>query len=263
MEVKDLSAGYGRCMAFEAVSFDLREKDFLAIIGPNGGGKTTLFKTILGLISPACGSVSVFGTPPSEGSRRIGYVPQRGTFDWMYPISVRDVVLMGMRASKGLRPVYSREEMSMAEDAMDITGISDLSERKISDLSGGQLQRVLLARALAPGPDILMLDEPTASLDPMMTGCVHDILREINRDVAIIMITHDIGSIGRDVKRIGCLNRRMIISDAPKITPEMVSIGFCCPPEMILGPSSAGAGKSCGCSGGCKCGASSGRDSDG
>ncbi|MDR3283070.1 MAG: ABC transporter ATP-binding protein [Candidatus Methanoplasma sp.] len=255
LEIKGLSAGYGRSLAFESVDLELRDRDFLAVIGPNGGGKTTLFKVILGLVPPAGGSVAIFGCPPSEGARRIGYVPQRGMFDWTYPISVRDVVLMGMRSRKGVRPMYSGEHRALADEAMMTAGVADLSERKISDLSGGQLQRVLLARALAPKPEILMLDEPTASLDPSMTRCVHDVLRDVNRDVSIIMITHDLGALGRDVKRIACLNHRMAVSDTPKITPEMASIGFCCPPDLLSGLLSDGAGKesACSCKAGCRC----------
>lgn len=233
LEVSGLTAGYGGSAVIEGITFDLRERDYLAVIGPNGGGKTTLFRAILGLLPPTQGSVSVFGEPPKTGVRRIGYVPQRAGFDYTYPATVRDTVLMGLRSAKGMRPVYSGEHKKAAEEAMSAAEVDDLADRKVGDLSGGQIQRVLLARALASGPDILMLDEPTSSLDPEIAHCVHGILREANKKAAILMITHDIESMGGDVKRIACLNRRMMVSDSPRLTGEMLSLGFCCPPEIL------------------------------
>ncbi|MDR0524084.1 MAG: ABC transporter ATP-binding protein [Candidatus Methanoplasma sp.] len=248
IEVSGLTAGYGGRAVIEGVSLELRERDYLAVIGPNGGGKSTLLKAVLGLIEPMGGRISVFGASPAAGSKRIGYVPQRGTFDRTYPITVMDAVLMGLRARKGMGPVYSSEHRAMARSAMESAGVSDLAERKVGDLSGGQTQRVLLARALAPGPDALLLDEPTASLDPSMTGCVHDILRRVSRDIPVMIVTHDIGAVARDVKRIACLNRRIVVSDSPEITPEMMAVGFCCPPEILS------RNRGCGCSGKCTCG---------
>lgn len=233
MEVSGLTSGYGRNVVIEDVTFDLRDRDYLAVIGPNGGGKTTLFRTILGLMPPTRGTVSIYGEPPVAGVRRIGYVPQRAGFDHSYPATVRDTVLMGLRARKGMRPTYSAEDRIAAAEAMSVAEVSELADRKVGDLSGGQIQRVLLARALASDPDILMLDEPTSSLDPEMVHCVHGILKDVNRKAAILMITHDIESMGGDVKRIACLNRRMVVSDSSRLTPEMLSLGFCCPPDML------------------------------
>lgn len=243
IEIKQLYAGYDGGSVLEGIDLTLEENDFLAVVGPNGGGKTTLFKCILGLLPPTSGTVSIFGEEPSQGTKSIGYVPQRGEFDTAYPIRVRDVVLMGLRLRKGIKPIYSRKYVEMAEEAMEISGVSEFSDRKISDLSGGQLQRVFLARALAPKPSILLLDEPTASLDPSMKDCVYDVLRDINHSVSIMMITHDIGSLSRDVKRVACLNRRIIVNDKPEITREMSELGFHCPPEYVH------LGDGCGCGG--------------
>ncbi|MFA6710684.1 MAG: ABC transporter ATP-binding protein [Candidatus Methanomethylophilaceae archaeon] len=234
IEIRNLTSGYDGAPAIENVNLELREHDFLAVIGPNGGGKSTLFKTVLGLIKPISGSITIFGEPPSTGARNIGYVPQNGMFDSAYPIRVEEVVLSGLRAYKGFRPNYDREEKDMAEKAMEYAEIHDLRKRRISDLSGGQLQRVLLARALAPLPSILMLDEPTANLDPSMKNCTYDILRKANSEgVAVMIITHDIGSISHDVKRVACMNRRLISNDSPEITQEMVNLGFHCAPEFL------------------------------
>lgn len=235
IEVKNLTAGYDGKPVFENVSFKLEEGGFLAIIGPNGGGKTTLFKTILGLIPPMEGSVRIMGLPISEGLAHVGYVPQNERIDPSFPILTRDVVLGGIRGVKGIRPYYTKKEKEMAETAMEYAEIEKMADKRVNQLSGGQLQRVFLARAIAPRPSILMLDEPTASLDPSMKDCTYDILRKLNREqnVSIMVITHDMSSISHDVKCVACLNRKMVYSDKPQITQEMIDIGFHCPPELI------------------------------
>lgn len=243
IEIKNLTSGYDGIPAIENVSLELRDSDFLAIIGPNGGGKTTLFKTILGLIEPISGEIRINGLSPSKGSRQIGYVPQKERTDSAYPIRVEDVVLMGLRARKGLRPIYSDEDREAAAVAMEYTDISDLGRRRISELSGGQLQRVFLARALAPEPPILLLDEPTASLDPNIKDCTYDILRKVNREkgTAIMIITHDMSIISHDVRRVACMNRRMIVNDAPEITKEMLELSLHCIREFVhVGPCTCG-----------------------
>jgi zinc transport system ATP-binding protein len=234
IKIEGLTAGYDGRAVFSNVDLELKDRDFLAIIGPNGGGKTTLFRAILGLISPMKGTVKVFGEEPAGSPSGIGYVPQNENLDSEYPISAREVVLMGMRCKKGLRPFYSKEEKEAAERAMEYAEVSDFADSRISKLSGGQRQRVYLARALAPEPKILMLDEPTASLDPSMKDCTYDILRKLNKDgVAIMLITHDMSSISHDVKRIACMNHRLIVNDAPEITEEMIALGFHCIPELV------------------------------
>jgi zinc transport system ATP-binding protein len=246
IEIRNLSSGYDGVPVIGNVNLDLRDSDFLAIIGPNGGGKTTLFKTILGLIEPISGEVRINGLAPSKGSKLIGYVPQKERTDPAYPIRVEDVVLMGLRAQKGLRPTYSAEARKAAERAMEYAEISDFRRNRISELSGGQLQRVFLARALAPEPPILMLDEPTASLDPNMKDCTYDILRKVNRErgTAIMIITHDMSSISHDVKRVACMNRRLIVNDAPEVTQEMLELSLHCIPELVhVGPCNCGGHK--------------------
>ncbi len=233
IEIKRVSAGYNGNMVIEDINLDIEDRDYLAIIGPNGGGKSTLLKAILGLLEPSSGSIKVFGQSPSKAVGRVGYVPQRGIFDASYPLSVRELALMGMRHRKGLRPRYCDESWNRAEEAMEAVGISELGDRRISELSGGQLQRAFLARALAPQPDLLLLDEPMASLDPTIRGCIYDVLRKVNKRAAIVMVTHDMGIISQDVKRVACLNRRIFVHDEPEITPEMLEEGFHCPMELL------------------------------
>jgi zinc transport system ATP-binding protein len=234
IEIRNLDAGYDGNRIIENINLELKENDFLALIGPNGGGKSTLFKAILGLIKPMAGTVKIFGEEPAGFVSNIGYVPQYEELDSQYPICAREVVQMGLRANKGLRPYYTEEEKEAAERAMEYTEVIDFAHKRISQLSGGQRRRVYLARALAPEPEILMLDEPTASLDPSMQDCTYDILRRLNaKGVAIMLITHDISSVIRDVKRVACLNRSIIVNDAPEITPEMVQLGYHCPPDII------------------------------
>lgn len=233
IDIKGLSAGYNGNTVIENIDLSLYERDFLAIIGPNGGGKSTLIKTILGLIKPISGYVKIFGESPDKGVSRIGYVPQNGVFDLSYPINVQDVVLMGLRSNKGFRPTYSPNNYRMAKKAMDIVEIGNLAKQRIGDLSGGQMQRTLMARALVSEPDILILDEPMANLDPNIEHSIYDTLRKVNEEAAILMITHDMGIISSEVKRVACLNRTILVHDEPRITPEMMKMGFHCPMELI------------------------------
>ena len=190
----------------EKVSFSVFKGDFFAILGPNGGGKTTLLRVILGLQLPTSGIITVFDAPPGRAHGRIGYVPQRLFFDREFPVSVHDVVLMGRLSKKKLLQRYNEDDRRKAEEALDITGMSRLRNHRIGTLSGGELQRTLIARALAGEPELLLLDEPTASVDPEMKTTIHDLLDRLKQQLTIMLVTHDTGTIGRHVSRIACLN---------------------------------------------------------
>jgi zinc transport system ATP-binding protein len=206
--LKGVSAGYGGETVLHGVDLELREGDFMAVVGPNGGGKTTLFRTILGLIQPYEGCVEVMGESPSKGCRSVGYVPQFGSFDRKYPVLAKEVVCMGLRSRQTFNPFNKVDDGGAVEEAMAYTGVSEFADKRIGDLSGGQLQRTLLARALASRPKILMLDEPTASLDPEMRSGVYDILRKAASDgMSIMMITHDLGGVEDLVNRIVKVDR--------------------------------------------------------
>ncbi|AAM73321.1 MAG TPA: ABC transporter ATP-binding protein [Chlorobaculum sp.] len=203
---EQLCVNLGGAKILQGLSLSVYEGDFLAVLGPNGGGKTTLLKVILGLVKPTTGTVRVFGKEPGYASRRIGYVPQRLDFDRTFPISAMEVVLMGRLSRKRLLQRYGHEDRRKALEALETTGLAELAQRRIGALSGGELQRVLIARALAGEPELLLLDEPTASVDPDMKTTIYDLLDQLKKSHTIVLVTHDTGTIGRHVSRIACLN---------------------------------------------------------
>jgi zinc transport system ATP-binding protein len=198
----------------KGLSLTVHEGDFLAVLGPNGGGKTTLLKAMLGLVRPLSGSVTVFGEAPGHSAGRIGYVPQRLMFDRSFPVSAIDVVLMGRLAKRRLMQRYGKDDHLKALEALEITGLGRFARRRIGTLSGGELQRVLIARALAGDPDLLLLDEPTASVDPEMKTTIYDLLDHLKERHTIVLVTHDTGTIGRHVSRIACLNCTLDMHEA-------------------------------------------------
>ncbi len=228
ISIRNMTAGYDGIPVLRNVTLNLRDKDYLAIVGPNGGGKTTLLRIALGLLEPMKGEAEVFGESPAKGARRLGYVPQHGTFDRRYPIKAEEAVMTGLRdASRGFQLRYSREEKESAEKAIEMVGIEHFRGKRIGDLSGGQIQRVLIARALARNPEAILLDEPTASLDPEMSSKIYDILRNINSNgVAIMLVTHDLNSMTQGVKRVACVNGSAIVGEKPEITPKMFELGY-------------------------------------
>ncbi|UCD74354.1 MAG: ATP-binding cassette domain-containing protein [Phycisphaerales bacterium] len=209
--------------ALEDVSLRVDARDFLGIIGPNGGGKTTLLLLILGLLKPQRGSVKVFGLPPAQGRRRIGYVPQHAGIDLSAPASVLDVVLTGRVGESSWGPRFTRRHLEAAESALQQTGTADLAKRPIGSLSGGQRQRVLIARALAADARALLLDEPTAGIDAHMEQSLTDLLHRLNESLPIVMVSHDVSFVSRHLKRVACLNRRLTSHPAAEVTQEVIA----------------------------------------
>jgi zinc transport system ATP-binding protein len=206
IECDRLSVLLGGMNVLDGLMLSVYEGDFLGIVGPNGGGKTTLLRVILGLEKPSGGIVKVFGGPPGSFPDRIGYVPQRLFFDREFPISVRELVLMGRLSQKKLFQQYNKIDHDKVDEAIYTAGLEHLAERRIGDLSGGELQRALIARALAGEPKLLLLDEPTASIDPEMKTTIYDLLEHLKKKLTIVLVTHDTGTISRYVTRIACLN---------------------------------------------------------
>ncbi|QOR62795.1 metal ABC transporter ATP-binding protein [Sulfurovum sp. ST-21] len=213
VEIKDLTFAYEKDIILENINLTVEPLDFLAIIGPNGGGKSTLLKLMLGLLKPKSGSICVFGDAPSKQLSRIGYVPQNTNVNTDFPIKVIEVVLMGHVGEK--RPLfgYGKDETACAMGALSQVGMQDFAQSKIGDLSGGQRQRVMIARALCAHPKILMLDEPTSSIDIKGQKEIYELLRELNKSITVIVVSHDISVILEYANKAAHINKRLAYHD--------------------------------------------------
>ena len=203
IELKNIHAGYNGEIIVKNASFEIRQNDFIGIIGPNGGGKTTLVKVILGLIKPRSGEINYYQNP----DQLIGYLPQVHIIDKKFPISVRDVVLSGYMNKKRLIRRFSKEEKTNADLQMEKMGILMLRKNPIGELSGGQMQRVFLCRAILSSPKLLILDEPNNNVDNKFESDLYEALRILNDSMAIMIVSHDIGIISTYIKSIICVNR--------------------------------------------------------
>lgn len=209
-EADDLSFRYGRNapLVLEDVALSIEKGESLAVIGPNGGGKSTLLKLMLGLLEPAGGRIRILGKSPTKARKKIGYVPQAIRFDHMFPITSLEIVLMGRldRLTVGRFPKECRE---VALAALEEVGLADLAQRPFSDLSGGQRQRVLIARALACEPELLLLDEPTANIDLSVEEQLLETLAHLRHKVTILLVTHDLDLISTVGDSVLCVNHRV------------------------------------------------------
>jgi len=203
------------------VYFKIFPLDLVSLIGPNGGGKTTLFRLLLGLLKPAQGTIRIFGNSPDRVRTRVGYVPQYARFDPRFPISVRDVVSMG-RLTNLSTGAYKAADREAAAEVLQEVNLLDLQNRPFADLSGGQRQRVLIARALASKPELLLLDEPTANLDRSTEARLYDLLRKLNQRLTILMASHDVGFVTKFVKQCLCVNRNVILHPTAKLDGAII-----------------------------------------
>jgi zinc transport system ATP-binding protein len=237
--IRDLWFAYEGREVLQAVNLEVGPRDFLAMIGPNGGGKTTLLKLILGLIEPARGEIRVLGRAAQDASPFIGYVPQDVHAQSDYPISVIDVVRMGSLTS-GRRwrraPDLGREA---ALELLQHLGLAAYADRRLGSLSGGQRQRVFIARALAAQPRLLLLDEPTASIDASGQAAFYLLLKELNKDIPIVLVSHDLLAVSTHVKSVACVYRRLHYHPQPEITGDMLKLMYpcdeadVCPVELV------------------------------
>ena len=233
IKLEDVWVYYDGVPVLEGVSLSVERNNFLGIIGPNGGGKTTLLKVILGLITPNKGRVSILGRLPGKSRTEIGYVPQHNLFDHDFPVNVWDVVMMGRYGRTGLMKRYSKTDKEVALGALQTVGMLDSKDRQIGKLSGGEQQRVFIARALVSEPKLLLLDEPTASVDvPMQTG-FYELLEQLKEQMTIILVSHDIGAVSIYVDKIACLNRQLFYHGSKEIGPEVLEATYKCPIQMI------------------------------
>ncbi len=228
--VEDVSFAYGPQTVLENVRLEVRQDDFLAVIGPNGGGKTTLLKLMLGLLRPDRGRVrSAF-----EGRRgTVGYVPQFATFDRDFPLRVRDVVRMGRLGRRGPFRRWTREDRRIADAQLERFGLAPVARRPIGALSGGQLQRTLIARALASEPEILVLDEPLASIDAGFRDVMLRTLREARERIPVVVVTHDLTPYAGLAGRIACVNRRVHVHSEGGLDGATLEEVYGCPVELI------------------------------
>jgi zinc/manganese transport system ATP-binding protein len=225
VQITDLTCGYDGQTVLENISLDLYPGQFAGIVGPSGSGKTTLLRALLGRADIYHGAVRLGGDSAERGTR-IGYVPQLETIDWTFPVTAEEVVLMGLTAEGGLWPWPSREHRRRMAELLERLGIADCSQRHIRDLSGGQQQRVFLARALIRSPQLLLLDEPTASADIKTRHEILHLLADLNADgVTVVLTTHDLNSVAAHLPWVICLNGQIVAEGAPDdvFTPEVLS----------------------------------------
>jgi zinc transport system ATP-binding protein len=233
IELKHVSFSYDGFSVLEDVNLTVEEHDFLSIVGPNGGGKTTLLKLILGLLKPASGTVRVFGQNPVKARSRIGYMPQYSSLDPLFPVTVMDVVLMGRLGNGKLLGAYKGTDKKAAAEALQELEVYEMKNRPFSALSGGQRQRVLIARALVSNPELLLLDEPTANIDAVVENELFDLLNQLNKKITIALVTHDLGFVSSYVKRVACVSRRVVVHPTSEITGEMINEIYGCDVQMI------------------------------
>ena len=231
VSLKDISVKYDETTALEGASLDIYPNDFLGVIGPNGGGKTTLVKAILGTVAHS-GEVEYSPTLFNHGNRLIGYLPQQSDFDKSFPISIIEVVMSGLQAEKGFFSRYTKADREKAMQLLEMAGIAEIADRQISEVSGGQMQRALLCRAVILEPKLLILDEPTNFVDNKFENELYTLLHRLNERMAIIMVSHDLGTITSVVKSIVCVNRSVHRHDSNIITAEQLD-NYQCPIQII------------------------------
>lgn len=250
IEIKNLSAGYDSRTVLRNVNLTVYDRDFLGIIGPNGGGKTTLIKCILGLLKPTAGEILYsdkrFVTSDKQGSTaqrpaltanrsvlKMGYLPQYNSIDRKFPITVEEVILSGLSSQKSLISRFTATHREKARQVIARMGLEGLEKRAIGALSGGQLQRALLGRAIISDPALVVLDEPSTYIDKRFEARLYELLAEINHDCAIILVSHDIGTVLQQVKSIACVNETLDYHPDTGVSEEWLERNFNCPIELL------------------------------
>ena len=249
IELQGVSFSYDEREVLSNVDLKIASGDFMAVIGPNGGGKTTLVKLILGLLAPKDGTVRVLGADPLSVRPAVGYVPQHALIQPSFPVTVHEVVLLGLRRQGGLLslgrwPGYRPQDKAKAMETLRMVDMADLATRRFDALSGGQKQRVLVARALVSDPALLLFDEPTSNIDPQGKVCLFDLLSALSSSITIVMVSHDLISASTRISSVAVVNRKLIQNRSRELTPAMLELIYgthdaSCPlDEYIKGVSS-------------------------
>ena len=233
IQISELYAVYDEKTVLRNVNLSVYERDFLGIIGPNGGGKTTLIKSILGLHQPQKGKIRFYKEGKEVPEINMGYLPQYNNIDKKFPISVYEVILSGLSKQKSIFRRYSNEQHELVRQMIVRMGLEGMDKRAIGELSGGQLQRALLGRALVSNPEVIILDEPNTYIDKRFEAKLYSLLEDINKERAIILVSHDIGTVLKNVKTIACVNETVHYHPHTEVPTEWLEEHFGCPIEML------------------------------
>ena len=233
IQIAELYAAYDEKTVLRNVNLSVYERDFLGIIGPNGGGKTTLIKSILGLHQPQKGKIRFYKEGKEVPEINMGYLPQYNNIDKKFPISVYEVILSGLSKQKSIFRRYSNEQHELVRQMIMRMGLEGMDKRAIGELSGGQLQRALLGRALVSNPEVIILDEPNTYIDKRFEAKLYSLLEDINKERAIILVSHDIGTVLKNVKTIACVNETVHYHPHTEVPTEWLEEHFGCSIEML------------------------------
>lgn len=222
ISLHEVSFAFNGLRIFDSINLSVYDGEFACVVGPNGGGKTTLLKLILGLLQQQKGTVRLFGRSPAAVRARVGYMPQQVHLDVKFPVTVREVVLMG-RVTRGGLGLFSRRDRQVCDRVLTETGLFDVRDESFAEISGGQQRRLLIARALAGEPDLLLLDEPTANLDLVIQEELYRLLRNLNERLSIVMVSHDMAFVSQYVNKVICVNRNIAVHKTGEINARMIS----------------------------------------
>jgi len=233
IDIDNVSFNYGAVPVLEDISLKIHEEEFIGIIGPNASGKSTLLKLILGLLEPDKGTIKRYNQKCEHKNNHIGYVPQHVNFSRDFPVTVEEVVMMGHISSKSTFFKFNENEIASGKEVMQVLELDGIAKRQIGTLSGGQLQRVLIARALVCKPNVLILDEPTSNVDMRVEEDIFALLKNYSEHMTIIVVSHDIAFISGYVDRVACLNRTLVCHDTESISGKMIEELYDAPVKMI------------------------------
>ena len=233
IKIEGVSAGYDGHEVVSDASFPVFSRDFLGVIGPNGGGKTTLVKILLGLLRPTKGEISFFRNGKSVSSLRTGYLPQYSTFDRKFPISVREVILSGLHSKHFVLHRFGRTDCEKAEAILRLLDLEECADSAVGEISGGQRQRALIGRALICDPEVLILDEPNTYIDQKNQEKLYELLNRVNLHCAIVLVSHDIGTVLRNVRNIVCVNRKVHYHPVNEVSEKVLEESFGCPFQLV------------------------------